>query len=46
VCQKNVSTLFSYYVFETRSHISTVTNHKSQIYDCESQTQMSFGYFI
>jgi hypothetical protein len=27
-----------------RSHILTITNHKSQIYACESQTQMSFGY--
>jgi hypothetical protein len=31
-------------VFETCSHILTITNHKSQIYNCESQTQMSFGY--
>ncbi len=38
-----MSTFFSY-VFETRSHIPTITNHKSQIYNFESQTQMSFGY--
>jgi hypothetical protein len=38
------STFFSY-VFETRSHIFNVTNHKSQsqIYDCGSQTQMRHG---
>jgi hypothetical protein len=26
-----------------RSHIRAVTNHKSQICDCDSQTQMRYG---
>ncbi len=36
--------IFIEYVFERCFYILTVTNHKSQIYNCESQTQMSFGY--
>jgi hypothetical protein len=39
--KKCVDLIFIEYVFETRSHISTVTNHKLQIYDCESQTLVS-----
>ena len=31
------------YVWEKVSHIWAITNHKSQIYDCESQTQLRYG---
>ena len=42
--KKSVDLLFIH-VLTKHYHISTITNHKSQIYNCELQKQiMSFGY--
>ncbi len=44
ICKINICLNDFMFLGMLQYHILTVTNHKSQIYICESQTQMSFGY--